>query len=141
VKIYLAGPVDNCNKSEQTVWRHMVKQVYPHFIHMDPMEYEMDYVRGKKNMGEVIEAEKHDIYNCDVLLAYPWKSSSGTAMEIMYAYMLNMDLRRNNKIKVVIVIEKDKYLSPWIQHHADVVVKDFHGAFEWIEKQVDASSC
>ena len=133
LKIYLAGPVDNCSSSEQMVWRRMVQSVYHQYKYMDPMAYEVDVMRGKKSMNEIIQLEKQDIYNCDVLLAYPWNPSSGTAMEIMYAYMLNTDVRRNDKIKIVVVIEKNKYLSPWISHHATVVVDDFYKAFEWIE--------
>ena len=83
LKIYLAGPVDNCNPSEQTVWRRMVQSVYHQYKYMDPMAYEVDFMRGKKSMNEIIQLEKQDIYNCDVLLAYPWSPSSGTAMEIM----------------------------------------------------------
>ena len=133
LKIYLAGPVDNCNPSEQTVWRRMVQSVYHQYKYMDPMAYEVDFMRGKKSMNEIIQLEKQDIYNCDVLLAYPWSPSSGTAMEIMYAYMLNTDVRRNDKIKILAVCEKNKYLSPWISHHATAVFFDFYKAFEWIE--------
>ena len=108
LKIYLAGPVDNCSSSEQIVWRRMVQSVYHQYKYMDPMAYEVDVMRGKKSMNEIIQLEKQDIYNCDVLLAYPWSPSSGTAMEIMYAYMLSTDVHRNDKIKIVVVIEKNK---------------------------------
>jgi len=135
IKIYLAGPVDNCTEKEQTIWRHVTKQAKPEYEYLDLMHYEVDVVRGKKTFAELIELEKNDIYNCDVLLA--WKPGSGTAMEIMYAYMLNMDQRRNNKINIVVVGEKNKYLSPWINHHATVVVSDFHEAFQWIDKNTN----
>jgi nucleoside 2-deoxyribosyltransferase len=138
IKIYLAGPVDNCSEKEQTMWRHVVKQTKSEYTFLDPMHYEVDVVRGKRTINKVIELEKGDIIDCDVLLAYPWKSSSGTAMEIMYAYMLNKDFRRNNKIHIVVVSDKASYLSPWISHHSTIVVPDFHEAFQWIEKNVSA---
>ena len=137
MKIYLAGPVDNCSSQEQTMWRHSVKQANPKYQYMDPMAYEVDFLRGKKSMDEIIQLEKQDIYNCDVLLAYPWSPSSGTAMEIMYAYMLNTDVRRNDKIKILAVCEKNKYLSPWISRHATAVFFDFFKAFEWIENNAN----
>jgi len=137
MKIYLSGPIDNCTHSEKTMWRHMIKQIHPNYEYVDPLHYEVDVLRGKKTFSQLIALEKRDIESVDVLLAYPWKPGSGTAMEIMYAYMFNQCYRMDsNQIKIISVIEKDKYLSPWIRHHSHVVVDDFHGAFQWIENNM-----
>lgn len=136
LKIYLAGPVDNCSEKEKTMWRNIVKQTKPEYTFLDPMHYEVDVILGKKNINEVIELEKGDIFDSDVLLAYPWKPGSGTAMEIMWAWMLNRNERRNNKINIVVVSEINTYLSPWIKYHSTIVVPTFYEAFEWIENNV-----
>ena len=75
------------------------------------------------------------------LLAYTWKSGFGTPMEIMWAYCQNI-MRKNDifednhqLIKIISVNDKE-YLSPWVQHHSDIVVPNFHDAFQWIEKNV-----
>ena len=86
---------------------------------------------------EIIELEKRDIETCDVLLSYLWKPSIGTPMEIMYAYMYNQCYRMGSKkIKIISVLEKNKFISPWIEHHSDIVLSDFHLAFDWIQKNV-----
>jgi len=134
IKIYLAGPIDNCSIQEQTIWRHVVKQVYPHYHYLDPMSYEAEYFRGKKTINEIIELEKNDISDCDVLLVYPSKPSSGTAMEVMWAHTRN-EIRKSYRklISIITVIEKDQYLSPWIKFHSTKVFNDFHDAMRWIE--------
>ena len=59
LKIYLAGPVDNCSSSEQMVWRRMVQSVYHQYKYMDPMAYEVDVMRGKKSMNEIKIGRAH----------------------------------------------------------------------------------
>lgn len=51
IKIYLAGPVDNCTEKEQTIWRHVTKQTKPEYEYLDLMHYEVDVVCGEEKQA------------------------------------------------------------------------------------------
>jgi hypothetical protein len=82
-KIYLCGPINGCTDEECKDWREAVKAKWPDAI--DPMR--RDY-RGKEDesVKQIVELDKIDIMNCDVVLVNYDKPSVGTSMEILYAF-------------------------------------------------------
>lgn len=126
ISIYLSGPIDNCDDEDIRSWRIQCKQCYPQYIFGDPLSHEVDYLRGKLTMDQVIDQEKEDILHSDYVLCYPWKASSGTAMEVMFAYM--------NNIPVLTISKKGQYLSEWIRHHSTKVFDNPQEAFTYISE-------
>ena len=105
--IYLAGSINGCSDSECNDWRSEVKRHYPNTI--DPMV--RDY-RGKELecYKEIVELDKQDILNSDVVLVRYVKPSVGTSMEILFAHL-------NNK-PVVVWTDPNTPISPWLLYHS-----------------------
>jgi nucleoside 2-deoxyribosyltransferase len=111
VTIYLAGPINACSDDEAFGWREKVTARLGAENVLDPMA--RDY-RGAEleNVAELVEADKADIEACDAVLAYCWKPSAGTSMEILWAWL--------GEQRVIAVVPADQPISPWIAHHAEV---------------------
>lgn len=107
--IYLAGPILDCTDPECNDWRETVKKVGGKFDFLNPMS--RDY-RGRTDecYKEIVEGDKADIDNCDILMANCSKNSAGTSMEVMYAW---------EKGKTVITFGGH---SPWIKYHSTTVL-------------------
>ena len=125
-RLYLAGPIHGCTDRECLDWRKRVFQLYPESI--DPMR--RDY-RGieDENVKDIVELDKRDILDCDVVLANCPIPSAGTSMEILYAH-------QNHK-PVVTVVPYLAKVSPWISYHSTAVVDFISLAFDYI----DSISC
>lgn len=109
--IYLAGPILGCTDDQAHTWRDLVKRKFGEHRCIDPMR--RDY-RGieDQNIKAIVEGDKWDIEDCDVLLANCWQVSAGTSMEIFYAHSLGK--------RVVAIVQPDVKVSPWITYHAEV---------------------
>lgn len=144
MRIYLAGPMANCQDEEMFGWREEVKaklkkhrrpskyccqtneQAF-HFLDPTRRDYRLatfDIETSKK----VVERDKADIALADIVLVNHTKISVGTSMEIAFSYTLG---------KRVIVIENDQThrfekLSPWIVYHATDVVSSIDEAVDLI---------
>lgn len=68
---------------------------------------------------EIVENDKADIDQCDVLLVMFTKPSVGTSMEILYAH------ERGKRI--IIVSDQTAVLSPWLLYHS-------HGRFNSVRE-------
>jgi len=125
--IYLCGPINACTDEECKDWREAVKAKWPNAI--DPMR--RDY-RGKEDesVKQIVELDKIDIMNCDVVLVNYDKPSVGTSMEILYAF-------ERGKF-VVIVSDHGTRISPWLRYHSHAIVGSFAAAFRFIEDVVQA---
>src|SRR5512135_812368 len=87
--VYLAGPIDGCSQEECSDWREKMKQELPDVEFLDPMRRQFegyDYKTGKWNnkldeqvIEEVVEGDKMDILNSDVVIANCWKIGVGTS--------------------------------------------------------------
>ena len=128
--VYLAGPINGCTDSEASGWRAGFMASLPHCGFLDPMV--RDY-RGREDecLNEIVELDKKDINDCDIFLAYHWKKSDGTSMEIYHAWLLRR--QRQCYQRVVVVIPKDQPISPWVRYHSDVIVPTLEEAKLWIE--------
>jgi len=121
--IYLCGPINGCTDEECRDWREYVKTQWPGPT-IDPMR--RDY-RGKEDQSvdEIVELDKIDVMNSDVLLVNYDKPSVGTSMEILYAF-------ERGKLVVVVAAEGAK-ISPWMRYHSHAIVGSFKDAIRYIE--------
>lgn len=112
MRVYLAGPINGTTDKQANAWRETVKAALAgrdvQFI--NPMV--RDY-RGKEseNVAAIVEGDKADILSCDLVFAYCWQPSFGTAMEIHYAH--------GEGIEAWAIVE-GKTPSPWLAYHARV---------------------
>jgi len=119
MKVYLCGPINGCTDEECKNWREYAKTVLSDTL--DPMR--RDY-RGRELecVNEIVEKDKLDIMECDVLLVNYDKPSVGTSMEILFAW--------EQHIPVIVVSKKDVKLSPWLIYHSNTIVNTFEEAFK-----------
>lgn len=111
MKVYLCGPINGCTDSECKDWRTEIKAHFPNAI--DPMK--RDY-RGKEaeSYREIVDLDKRDVRQCDVVLVNYVKPSVGTAMEVFYAWTIGTP--------VVLLCGRDAALSPWLRYHSTSIV-------------------
>jgi nucleoside 2-deoxyribosyltransferase len=121
--IYLCGPINGCTDEECTNWRELVKSKWQGRC-IDPMV--RDY-RGREAEAyrEIVELDKIDVVEADIILVNYDKPSVGTAMEILYAW------ERGKRI--VVVAREDAVISPWLRYHATNLVHSFDDALRVIE--------
>lgn len=115
--IYLCGPISKCSDGECKGWRDDVKAWG--FKTLDPMR--RDY-RGREaeNFKDIVEFDKIDIENSDIILVNLTKHSVGTSMEILYAF---------ERGKVIIIVGSvETASSPWLKYHSQKIVVSFEEA-------------
>ena len=108
MRVYLAGPINGCTDLQANGWRDIVRNTLAGRVELvDPMA--RDY-RGHEDADAraIVEGDKADIEACDVVLAYCWQPSYGTAMEIHHAWTKGIP---------VFVAGRRPY-SPWLSYHA-----------------------
>lgn len=122
MKVYLCGPINGCTDAEAKDWREYAKTKLPDTL--DPMR--RDY-RGREaeSVNEIVELDKIDVTNCDVLLVNYDKPSVGTSMEVIYAF-------ERGKL-VVVVARPDASISPWLRYHSHKIVHSFDDAIRFIQ--------
>jgi len=119
--IYLCGPINGCTDAEASNWREVVKSYWPDCI--DPMR--RDYrEKEDSNIKDIVELDKIDIENSDIILVNYDKPSVGTSMEILYAW-------ERGKLVILVSEEKTK-LSPWLKYHSHRQFYSFILAIEFI---------
>jgi len=126
MRVYLAGPINDCTDSECKDWREWFKQS-PGIEWVDPMR--RDY-RGREAecVKEIVEGDAQDIRESDLVLVMFTATSVGTAMEVFYAASLGLP--------VVVINQSDKPLSPWLKYHATHFVDSADDALLEIERQM-----
>lgn len=118
MKIYLCGPINGCGDNECNDWRSFVKERFPDQT-IDPMRRDF---RGSENkcVNEIVELDKKDVEDCDIVLANCPKPSVGTSMEIFYAHSL--------KKPVITIVPDVETASPWLKYHSMVMVDSLGSA-------------
>lgn len=122
--IYLCGPINGCTDEECKDWREFVKSRWNGKT-LDPMR--RDY-RGKEaeSVNEIVEFDKIDVVNSDVILVNYDKPSVGTSMEVLYAF---------ERGKLVVVVAKEgTNISPWLRYHSHTIKPSFEAAIEYIRE-------
>lgn len=123
-KVYLCGPIANCSDGEAKNWREWVKENIVHQT-IDPMR--RDY-RGNEsdNYREIVDLDKKDIRNSDLLLVNYPKPSVGTSMEILFAWSLGKP--------IIIVDSSESPISPWLRYHSTFITRS------WVESVASINS-
>jgi nucleoside 2-deoxyribosyltransferase len=122
-KVYLCGPINGCTDAECNDWRAEVKRHFPAAV--DPMK--RDY-RGKEaeSYREIVDLDKRDVRNVDVLLVNYVKPSVGTAMEVFYAWTLGKP--------IIVLCAADASISPWLRYHSTSFVHSVADAVSKIQE-------
>lgn len=132
---YLAGPIDGIPGEESSGWRDQIKEAIPNINFLDPLRRKwsgFDYERGEWKTAEgssdvtvfteIVESDKQDIDQSDVIVVYHNKVGVGTSMEILYAY---------EREKYILTIGcTGRPLSPWILYHSTKIVDTVADAIE-----------
>ncbi len=123
MKVYLCGPINGCTDEEANDWRESVIAHFPDAI--NPMV--RDY-RGREEecFVEIVELDKRDIAECDVLLVNYSKPSVGTAMEVYIAWKQGKP--------IVVWHPEGASISPWLRYHASDFVHSFNGAIKTLRE-------
>jgi nucleoside 2-deoxyribosyltransferase len=118
-KIYLAGPMLGCTPDQMSGWREEVKQrLGMKCDFADPVLMEI----GETEAHKLVTADLKAIKQADLVLAYCWKPSPGTAMELVYA----------NRIYEVPVLSVNLIESPWVKFHSDYHADTLNSAIDFL---------
>jgi hypothetical protein len=122
--IYLCGPIGGCTDTECKDWRETAKKALPDFQFSDPMDRDFRGIEGD-HVKEIVEGDKDDIKQSQLVLVNFPKASVGTAMEILFAW--------EHRIPVLVVAGPEAPMSPWLKYHAAAIFKSFDEAFASIK--------
>jgi nucleoside 2-deoxyribosyltransferase len=122
MRVYLAGPIFQCEDHECIDWRREAKKRLQGFEVIDPMERDYRGVTTEKHK-KIVEEDKALIDTCDILLVNYLKPSIGTCMEILYAW---------ERRKQVLVVSQDDEHSPWLIYHAERIFSSLEDALSHI---------
>ncbi len=131
--IYLAGGIQDLSSKDQNEWREIAtKELYPRFNILNPMRRNFRDSEFQ-SQNEIVQLDKADIVEADILLVNATKPSWGTAMEIIFA---------NMRHKIVVCFTNKNYknineknsISPWVSFHSTRMSKDLDEAIKYIEK-------
>ena len=109
--VYLSGPIMGCDDSECFNWRKEAEEQLPNTL--NPLRRDF---RNYKNAtylecSTLIKQDKKDIDESDIILVYYSRPSTGTAMEMMYAWQ-----RRKN----IILVTACDNVPPWARIHCSL---------------------
>lgn len=116
--IYLCGPINGCTDDECKDWREYVKSQWDG-VCIDPMV--RDYRgREEESYREIVELDKLDVAEANIILVNYDKPSVGTSMEIIYAWERGK--------RVVVVCCEGATISPWLRYHAHHICHSWEDA-------------
>lgn len=121
--LYLCGPINGCTDAEAKDWREFVKSKWAGET-IDPMRRDYRGVEDQ-NVDQIVELDKIDVMNSDVILVNYDKPSVGTSMEVLYAF---------ERGKLVVVVAKEgERISPWLRYHSHAITHSFQDALRYVE--------
>ena len=127
-KIYLCGPIMDCEATISKDWRTRAKErLAGRFILLDPMrrsfrDNEID------SANEIVDFDLQDVRDADLLLVNYSKASVGTSMEVFYA---SHDLR---KFVIAFSPYEFKNCSPWMARFCTKIMPSLDTAIDYIER-------
>lgn len=121
IKVYQCGPMAGCTDEEMHGWRDALKKDFPQVTWLDPCDREYKQQQWRR----LVEDDIADIDSADYILAYYWKTGTGSAMELSYNYHVA-------KKPAIVVVPGFKQVSPWLRYHADYLVDNFDHALKII---------
>jgi nucleoside 2-deoxyribosyltransferase len=125
--VYLCGPINGCTDAECNDWRSFAKE-HLKCGTLDPMA--RDYRGREREPGidaKIVENDKADIDESDILLVNYVKPSVGTSMEILWAWLAHKP--------IILVAAEGENLSPWLTYHVSKIVHSMRAACEWCDAQ------
>jgi hypothetical protein len=125
--VYLSGIMQGATKKEIFGWRNRAIALLNNKCWF-PNVLKYSEVTPK----EVVEGDKKAIDKSSVLLVYFIRASVGTSMEVIYTYYRNLRKKEKNRIKIVVVNETGRELSPWMVYHSYVVFTSLKKACKYI---------
>ena len=122
--VYLAGPIHGRSDIECKHWRTEAAALLSvHDVEaIDPMA--RDFRGCEDEVAEqLVEADKHEIEQCLMVLVNANEPGWGTAMEVFYANSLG---------KPVIAFSNADSISPWLRCHTRAIFGTLHEAIAGI---------
>ena len=112
-RIYLAGPVSNCNEWQKHAWRELTKR-----RHGDEFDFEdpTDFPSGLTEFA-LVHRDLEAIRASDAVLANMWKESIGTAFGIAHAA---------REGRPVVAVDPNGLQSAVLAFYSDAVVQSVH---------------
>ena len=130
MRVYLCGPMADCTDDEAGGWRDAATKHLNSFgiTTLNPMDRRYRYYEYKDDpegvLPDLVEEDKIDIEMSDVVLCNFTKPSTGTAMELIFAW------ERCKRVIVVNPLGLD--LSPWAWYHSHKIFPSMHEAYDHI---------
>lgn len=126
--IYLCGPIQGRSDVDCRAWRELAKAMWSGKC-LDPMDrdYRENYPdptkwdEARTLAQKIVMHDKEDIRKSDGMLVYFDKPSTGTAMEIYYAWVLRRPI-------VIINASGSNKMSPWLVHHCNGIANSIDEA-------------
>ena len=121
MKIYLAGPIEQCSIDEIKLWRDYLKK---RLLNYEIIEPEKNLISSK----EIFRTNKRDVENADITFVFLPKKinerrpSYGTIFEISYAYTLD---------KEIIIVSDDEFV------HSHPIMKEIGNHFNDLDSAID----
>jgi len=122
-KVFISGPILGMETNQG--YRETISELCERlgFEVVDPWRREKSLYKGDElwwwpnvPAAGFVQRDLEDAERCDVMIVYLPRLSAGACMELFYA---------KRKGKRVIVVSELESLSPWIEIHADAIVKNF----------------
>lgn len=129
--VYLCGGINGLSDTDCRDWREHVKVRLAcptcAWTDLDPMR--RDY-RGREDkcVRQIVWRDLWDILRSRALIVNCVRASWGTAMEIVYAFILRK--------RIICVVPVGASISPWLRFHSSVIVPTFDAAVDVLVGEV-----
>jgi len=137
IRIYLCGPIYGISDKSSVTWRELAENYFSG-IHKN-IDGKKEYIQIlnplRRNFrdnelfsqNEIVQLDKADIINSDVLLVNGIKPGWGTAMEVLFGY-------EHHKIIVTFTGSILENTSPWLAFHSTRILETLDEAMKYIIK-------
>lgn len=117
-KVYLCGPINGVSDGVAKSWRDAAKSILDCDC-IDPCDFDM---RGNEegNHKIIVERDKELIEQCDSLLYMYYFPTSGSSMELIYAWTIGKH--------TVTIVAGLNAISPWVTYHTSDFASDLFDA-------------
>jgi len=129
-KVYLSGPIHGCSEEEQHEWRESVKRGLrnENFEFLDPTIRTYDW-NDPASVKKVVEDDKRDIDQCDILLVNWTKPGAGTPMEMLYAW-------EREKL-VVTIVPYGVHATAWVRYHSHIMLRTVRQGIDYLSNDLN----
>ncbi len=131
-KVFISGPILGMETNQgyrETITKICMKRG---FEVIDPWHREKSLYKSDEQWwwpnvpaAGFVQRDLEDAERCDIMIVYLPRLSAGACMELFYA---------KRKGKTIIVVSEMESLSPWIELHSDIIVKNFNELEDSLKK-------